>query len=45
MTILIANDGKHFLSQTILIAAGQSAMEPRVLKVDGLDSFSDTQLY
>jgi len=35
--------GTEFLSKTIFIAAGVGAFEPRTLKIDGLDRFSETQ--
>jgi thioredoxin reductase (NADPH) len=37
--------GTRFLTKTIFIAAGVGAFEPRLLKVDGLDAFSGTQLH
>jgi thioredoxin reductase (NADPH) len=37
--------GTQFLTKTIFIAAGVGAFEPRLLKVDGLDVFQDTQLH
>jgi thioredoxin reductase (NADPH) len=37
--------GTQFLAKTIFIAAGVGAFEPRLLKVDGLDKFQDSQLF
>ena len=37
--------GTQFLTKTIFIAAGVGAFQPRLLKVDGLDKFQDTQLF
>ena len=36
--------GTSFLTKTIFIAAGVGAFQPRLLRVDGMDRFSDTQL-
>ncbi len=37
--------GTKFLAKTIFIAAGVGAFQPRLLRVDGLDKFDDTQLF
>ena len=37
--------GTRFLTKTIFIAAGVGAFQPRTLKIDGLDSFEDSQLF
>lgn len=37
--------GTRFLAKTIFIAAGVGAFEPRMLKVDGLEKFNDTQVF
>ncbi len=37
--------GTRFLTKTIFIAAGVGAFEPRMLKVDGLDQFRESQLF
>ena len=37
--------GTRFLTQTIFIAAGVGAFEPRTLKVEGLDAFEGKQLF
>src|SRR5690349_24313140 len=37
--------GTQFLTRTIFIAAGVGAFEPRLLKVDGLDKFDESQLF
>jgi len=37
--------GTRFLTKTIFIAAGVGAFEPRLVKVEGLDQFRDSQLF
>ena len=37
--------GTTFLTKTIFIAGGVGSFQPRMLKVDGLDKFDDTQLF
>jgi len=37
--------GSCFVTKTIFIAAGVGAFQPRTLKVDGLESFEDSQLF
>ncbi|MES2978720.1 MAG: NAD(P)/FAD-dependent oxidoreductase [Pseudomonadota bacterium] len=37
--------GTRFLTKTIFIAAGVGAFQPRLLRVDGLEKFDDTQLF
>jgi thioredoxin reductase (NADPH) len=37
--------GTRFLTKTIFIAGGVGSFQPRLLKVDGLDKFNDTQLF
>ncbi|MET0312666.1 MAG: NAD(P)/FAD-dependent oxidoreductase [Burkholderiaceae bacterium] len=37
--------GTRFLTRTIFIAAGVGAFQPRLLKVEGLDKFDNTQLF
>ncbi|MCW5643082.1 MAG: NAD(P)/FAD-dependent oxidoreductase [Rhodoferax sp.] len=37
--------GTSFLTKTIFIAAGVGAFQPRLLKVDGLDKYQDSQLF
>ena len=37
--------GTNFLTKTIFIAAGVGAFQPRTLKVEGLDKFTDSQLF
>ena len=37
--------GTRFLSKTIFIAGGVGSFQPRLLKVDGLEKFDDTQLF
>jgi thioredoxin reductase (NADPH) len=37
--------GTRFLAKTIFIAAGVGAFQPKLLRVDGLDKFDDSQLF
>ena len=37
--------GTRFLTKTIFIAAGVGAFQPKLLRVDGLEKFDDTQLF
>jgi thioredoxin reductase (NADPH) len=37
--------GTEFLTKTIFIAGGVGAFEPRLLRVEGLDKFNDSQLF
>ncbi len=37
--------GTRFLAKTIFIAGGVGSFQPRLLKVDGLDKFENTQLF
>lgn len=37
--------GVRFLAKTIFIAAGVGAFQPKLLKIDGLEAFSGTQLH
>jgi thioredoxin reductase (NADPH) len=37
--------GTRFLARTIFIAGGVGSFQPRLLKVDGLDKYTDTQLF
>ncbi|MET0210156.1 MAG: NAD(P)/FAD-dependent oxidoreductase, partial [Burkholderiaceae bacterium] len=37
--------GTRFLTKTIFIAGGVGSFQPRLLKVDGLDKFDDSQLF
>ena len=43
--LLATNKGTTFLSKTIFIAAGVGAFQPRLLRVEGLDKFDDSQLF
>ncbi|MEY3871697.1 MAG: hypothetical protein RLZZ296_692, partial [Pseudomonadota bacterium] len=43
--LLTTNKGTAFLAKTIFIAAGVGAFQPRLLRLDGLDKFDDTQLF
>jgi thioredoxin reductase (NADPH) len=36
---------EHFLSRTIFIAAGVGAFQPRILNLEGLDAFNDSQVF
>ena len=37
--------GTRFMTKTIFIAAGVGAFQPKLLRVDGLEKFNDTQLF
>ncbi len=37
--------GTRFLTKTIFLAAGVGAFQPRTLKIDGLETFEDSQLF
>ncbi|MDP1935581.1 MAG: NAD(P)/FAD-dependent oxidoreductase [Polaromonas sp.] len=37
--------GTQFLTKTLFIAAGVGAFQPRLLRLDGLERFDDTQLF
>jgi thioredoxin reductase (NADPH) len=37
--------GTRFLTKTVFIAGGVGSFQPRLLKVEGLDKFGDTQLF
>ncbi len=37
--------GTRFLTKTIFIAAGVGAFQPKLLRVDGIEKFNDTQLF
>lgn len=37
--------GTQFITKTIFIAGGVGSFQPRLLKVDGIDRFTDTQLH
>jgi len=39
------NKGTQFLTKTIFIAAGVGAFQPRLLKVDGIEAHTGTQVY
>ncbi len=43
--LLVTNKGTSFLTKTIFIAAGVGAFQPRLLRVEGLDKFDETQLF
>ena len=42
---LATSKGTQFITKTIFIAAGGGSFQPRLLKVDGLDAFHDTQVF
>ena len=37
--------GKRFLAKTIFVAGGVGSFQPRLLKVDGLDKYHDSQVF
>ncbi|MBI5256810.1 MAG: NAD(P)/FAD-dependent oxidoreductase [Burkholderiales bacterium] len=37
--------GTQFLAKTVFIAGGVGSFQPRTLKVDGIDKYTDTQLF
>lgn len=37
--------GTQFLTRTVFIAGGVGAFQPRLLKVEGIEAFADTQLF
>ncbi len=43
--LLTTNKGTAFLTKTIFIAAGVGAFQPRLLRLEGLEKFDDTQLF
>lgn len=43
--LLTTSQGTAFLAKTIFIAAGLGAFQPRLLRLDGLEKFDDTQLF
>ena len=43
--LLSTNKGTIFLTKTIFIAAGVGAFQPRLLRLEGLEKFDDTQLF
>lgn len=42
---LATSKGTRFITKTIFIAGGVGSFQPRLLKVEGLDKFTDTQLH
>lgn len=42
---LATSKGTRFITKTVFIAAGVGAFQPRLLKVDGIEKFQDTQLF
>jgi thioredoxin reductase (NADPH) len=42
---LQTSHGTRFLTRTVFIAAGVGSFQPRLLKVDGIERFHDTQLF
>jgi thioredoxin reductase (NADPH) len=43
--LLGTSKGTRFLTKTVFIAGGVGSFQPRLLKLDGLDKFADTQLH
>ena len=43
--LVTTTKGTQFLTRTLFIAAGVGAFQPRPLKVDGLQHYTDTQLF
>lgn len=43
--LLQTSRGTTFLTKTVFIAAGVGSFQPRTLKVDGIDKFTDAQLF
>lgn len=42
---LATSKGTRFVTKTVFIAAGVGAFQPRLLKLDGIERFQDTQLF
>ncbi|MBA3597492.1 MAG: NAD(P)/FAD-dependent oxidoreductase [Methylibium sp.] len=42
---LETSKGTRFITKTIFIAGGVGSFQPRLLKVEGLDAFNDTQVF
>lgn len=42
---LATSKGTRFVTKTVFIAAGVGAFQPRLLKVEGIEQFNDTQLF
>jgi thioredoxin reductase (NADPH) len=42
---LETSKGTRFVTKTIFIAGGVGAFQPRLLKIDGLDAFNDSQVF
>jgi thioredoxin reductase (NADPH) len=42
---LATSKGTRFITKTLFIAGGVGSFQPRTLKVDGLDAYTDTQLH
>lgn len=42
---LATSKGTRFITRTVFIAAGVGAFQPRLLKVDGIERFHDSQLF
>ena len=40
-----SSKGTHFLTKTIFVAGGVGSFQPRLLRVDGIDRFNDSQLF
>jgi thioredoxin reductase (NADPH) len=42
---LATSKGTRFVTKTVFVAAGVGAFQPRLLKVEGIEQFNDTQLF
>ena len=42
---VITSKGQHFSTKVIIIAAGVGAFQPKLLKIDGLEKFANSQLF
>jgi thioredoxin reductase (NADPH) len=43
--LVVTSKGTRLLAKTVFVAGGVGSFQPRTLKVDGLDRFTDTQLF
>ena len=42
---VMTSKGQHFSTKVIIIAAGVGAFQPKLLKIDGLEKFANSQLF
>lgn len=42
---VLTSNGTHFITKVLMVAAGVGAFQPKLLRVEGLDAFCDTQLF